>query len=130
MHFQTGQARVLVAWNRIVTPDGQSVQLAAFGADSQGRSGVTGDVNSRFGLRFGSAALLSIIGAAPAIAAASIDDNDYNDVALEVGSRISDNFADATNMVIGQYASLPPIISVPAGAGIAVIVDRDLEFFR
>ena len=121
-----GQARVLVAWNRIVTPDGQSVRLAAFGTDSQGRSGVTGKVNSRFGTRFGSAALLSIIGAAPAIAAASIDD----DVAREVGSRVSDDFADATNVVIGQYASLPPIISVPAGSSIMVIVDRDLEFFR
>ncbi|HIE72118.1 MAG TPA: hypothetical protein EYP98_19180, partial [Planctomycetes bacterium] len=33
-----GQARILVGWSRIVTPEGQSVQLAAFGADDQGRS--------------------------------------------------------------------------------------------
>lgn len=120
-----GQRRILVGWTRLVTPDGQSVELAAFGADDQGRSGLTGDVNNRFGLRFGSAALLSIIGAAPAIAAASAD----SEISEEAAERIGENFANTTNTVIGQYASLPPIISVQPGAAITVIVDRDLEFY-
>lgn len=41
-----GQGRILVAWTRLVTPDGQSVQMAAFGGDGQGRSGITGKANS------------------------------------------------------------------------------------
>jgi type IV secretion system protein VirB10 len=40
-----------------VTPDGQSVQIAAFGGDDQGGSGITGRVDTRFIQRFGGAAL-------------------------------------------------------------------------
>ena len=120
-----GQSRILVGWTRLVTPDGQSVELAAFGADDQGRSGVTGEVNNRFGLRFGSAALLSIIGAAPSLAAASQD----SEIGADAAERIGDNFAQTTNTVIGEYATLPPVISIQPGASVSVIVDRDLEFF-
>ena len=119
-----GQSRILVGWTRLVTPDGQSVELASFGADDQGRSGVTGTVNNRFGLRFGSAALLSIIGAGPSLAAASQD----NEIGADAAERISENFAQTTNAVIGQYATLPPVIAVQPGASVSVIVDRDLEF--
>ena len=124
-NVKLGQSRILVGWTRLVTPEGQSVELAAFGADDQGRSGLTGHVNNRFGLRFGSAALLSIIGAAPAIAAGSTD----NEISSEAAERVAENFERTTNSVIGQYASLPPIISVQPGAAITVIVDRDLEFY-
>jgi type IV secretion system protein VirB10 len=101
------------------------VQLAAFGADDQGRSGVTGSVNSRFGLRFGTAALLSIIGAGPAIAASEAN----SDTGTDVAEGVAGSFTQTTDAVIGEYASLPPIISVQPGAAISVIVDRDLEFY-
>lgn len=120
-----GQQRILVGWTRLVTPDGQSVELASFGADDQGRSGVTGSVNNRFGLRFGSAALLSIIGTGPALAVAGQD----NEIAAEAAERVAQNFAQTTNAVIGEYATLPPIISVQPGSSVSVIVDRDLEFY-
>ena len=119
------QSRILVGWTRLVTPEGQSVELAAFGTDEQGRSGVTGDVNSRFGARFGSSALLSIIGSGPALIAAGQDSRIGADAAQQIG----ENFTNTTNAIIGDYASLPPIISVQPGAAVSVIVDRDLEFY-
>ena len=120
-----GQSRILVGWTRLVTPDGQSVELAAFGADDQGRSGVTGKVNNRFGLRFGSSALLSILGAVPSLP--SVGQN--SDAAATAVQNVGENFADTTNTVIGEYATLPPIISLQPGAAVSVIVDRDLEFY-
>lgn len=120
-----GQARLLVGWSRLVTPDGQSMDLAAFGADDQGRSGLTGTVNTRFALRFGSAALLSIIGAGASLAATGQD----GDAAAAVTDSLAESFAQTTDAVIRQYATLPPIISVQPGASITVIVDRDLEFY-
>lgn len=120
-----GQARILVGWTRIVTPDGQSVQISAFGGDDQGRSGITGRVNTRFGQRFGGAALISLIGAAPGIAASSSS----NEVSSETAENVADNFTSATANIVNEYASLPPIIAVEQGAQITVMVDRDLEFF-
>jgi type IV secretion system protein VirB10 len=120
-----GQGRILVAWTRLVTPDGQSVQMEAFGGDAQGRSGITGKVNSRFGQRFGSAALNSLLGAAPAIAAAKYSDELSSDTAESIGQ----DLGAATGSAVEAYTSLPPIITVAPGASITVMVDRDLEIW-
>ena len=120
-----GQGRILVAWTRLVTPDGQSVQMEAFGGDAQGRSGITGKVNSRFGQRFGSAALISLLGAAPAIAAAKYSDELSSDTAESIGK----DLGAATGSAVEAYTSLPPIITVAPGASITVMVDRDLEIW-
>jgi len=120
-----GQGRILVAWTRLVTPDGQSVQMEAFGGDAQGRSGITGKVNTRFGARFGSAALISLLGAAPAVAAAKYTDEISSDTAESMGEDLS----TAMGSAVETYTSLPPIITVSPGAAITVMVDRDLEIW-
>ncbi|WP_199286507.1 TrbI/VirB10 family protein [Pseudogemmobacter humi] len=120
-----GQQRVTVAWDRIILPDNQSVELSAYGADALGRSGTTGAVDNRFGARFGSAALVSLIGAGPAIAAAQIDDTTTRDTARGV----TEDLQDTTGSIMSEYMRLPPIIRVDQGARIAVMVDRDLEIF-
>lgn len=58
----TGQTRVLIAWNRVITGDGISVQLGSTGADSLGRAGLTGKVDKHNFERFGSAILLTVLG--------------------------------------------------------------------
>lgn len=106
-------------------PDNQSVKISAFGGDELGRSGATGVVDTRFGQRFGSAALISLISAAPDVAASRVNDDDAATVIQEVG----DDFSDATDDVISEYLSLSPIIYVDQGSRITVMVDRDLEIF-
>lgn len=120
-----GQGRILIGWTRLVTPDGQSVQLSAFGGDQMGRSGISGHVDTRFGTRFGNAALISLVGAGPSIAAAQIDDDTTSDIARDV----TEDLGDATSSAAAKYATLPPIITVEPGSAITVMVDRDLEFF-
>lgn len=120
-----GQRRVLIAWDRLVTPDGQSVELAAFGTDEVGRSGLPGKVRTHFLERFGSAALISIIGAAPAIAAAKIEDEDVADAVEDVG----DGFAESLGTVLGDYLTIAPTIYVNQGTVVLIRVDADIEMF-
>jgi type IV secretion system protein VirB10 len=120
-----GQKRVLVAWDRVVTPNGQVVDLEAYGSDRLGRSGLTGKVNSRFLQRFGSAALISIFSAAPAAAAASVRDEQLSILAEAVSTDASDN----ASAVIEEYLSLAPIITVEHGSVIMVMVTNDMELF-
>ncbi|WP_377513372.1 TrbI/VirB10 family protein [Octadecabacter sp. R77987] len=119
------QRRVTIAWDRIILPDNQTIRISSFGGDELGRSGVTGFVDTRFDERFGSAALISLISAAPSAAAASVDDEAAADVMSDVG----DDLADATDSVIGDYLSIGPVIYVDQGARVTVMVDRDLEIF-
>jgi type IV secretory pathway VirB10-like protein len=55
-----GQARVLVAWQRIVFPDGKAMDIGAMpGADSAGYAGFNDQVNNHYLRLFGSAFLMS-----------------------------------------------------------------------
>ena len=57
-----GQERVLVAWNRVVFPDGSAVTLGAMpGSDMSGYAGYTDKVNNHYLRIFGSAILMSMI---------------------------------------------------------------------
>lgn len=122
---EVAQRRVTIAWDRIVLPTAQTIRISSFGGDELGRSGVTGFVDTRFGERFGSAGLISIISAAPSVAASEVEDETTADVLEDVG----DDLADATDSVIGEYLSIGPVIYVDQGARVTVMVDRDLEIF-
>ena len=55
-----GQERVLIAWNRIIFPDGSAFTLGAMpGADMAGYAGFNDDVNNHYLRIFGSAMLMS-----------------------------------------------------------------------
>lgn len=127
--YQSGldiaQQRVTIAWDRIILPSNQTVEISAFGGDELGRSGTTGLVDSRFGTRFGSAALISLIGALPAVAAQSTEDEITSDVLEGIG----EDLQDSAQSVIGEYLSVSPVIYVDQGARVTVMVDRDLEIF-
>jgi type IV secretion system protein VirB10 len=120
-----GQRRVMIAWDRIVTTDGQSVELAAYGTDRIGRSGLPGKVRNHFLQRFGTAALISVIGAVPTLAAEKYDD----EVASETAENLGNDLGEAVNEVMADYLSIPPTISVNQGAVVMVRVDADIEFY-
>lgn len=121
-----GQRRVLIAWDRLVTTDGQSVTLAAYGTDRIGRSGLPGKVRNHFFQRFGTAALISVIGAVPAIASARYADNE---VAAGTAENVGSDLGEAVNSVMADYLSIPPTISVNQGSVVMIRVDTDLAFY-
>lgn len=122
---ELGQRRALVAWERIIMPDNQSVTISAYGGDEIGQSGLTGKVNNHFGQRFGSAALVSFLTILPALATENTDDDRANDVADSVGQ----NLTSATTSVLGESLRIKPTIRVAQGARVTIMVDRDLEIF-
>lgn len=121
-----GQRRVLIAWDRLVTTDGQSVTLAAYGTDRIGRSGLPGAVKNHFLQRFGTAALISLIGAVPTLAA---DKYAANEVASDTAENVGTDLGEAVNTVMADYLSIPPTISVNQGAVVMIRVDADLAFY-
>ena len=118
-----GQRRAMIVWNRIILPDNQTVDIGAYGGDAIGRSGVEGAVNTHFGARFGSAALISLIGLAPAIAVADDDDDSTSDVA----EAMSENMMEATSSALDGYLNRQPTIAIKQGSLVTIMVDRDLE---
>lgn len=120
-----GQKRILVAWNRVVTTDGQSVDLAAYGTDGLGRSGLPAKVRSHFLEKFGSATLLSIIGAVPDYASSKASEKSGISIIKDMGG----NLQDATDSAVGDYLDIPPTLSTDQGAVVMVRAGSDLEFY-
>ncbi|MGJ8624525.1 MAG: TrbI/VirB10 family protein [Yoonia sp.] len=123
--IELNQKRILILWTRVLTPDGASIEIASVGGDQLGRSGLTGIVDTKFAQRFGGAALISLIGAAPAVAANSTD----NETASEVLQGVSGDLEDAVGSVIAEQVSISPTIYIDQGASVTVLVDRDVVIY-
>ena len=117
------QERALVVWTRAITPEGLSMQLGSSGADRLGRAGVTGDVDTHFLERFGSAALISVIGAIPALLA---DSSGAGDATQDTIEDVGNDFQRATSSAVEEYLRIQPTIHVDQGDVITVFVGRDL----
>ncbi|MGW6780937.1 TrbI/VirB10 family protein [Brucella pseudogrignonensis] len=130
-----GQKRVMVIWERILLPDNQTVTINSYGGDAIGQTGVKGVVDSHFFERFGSAALISVIGVAPTLATAALTGHNNSKgtgsitTINTVADPMSQNLQSALSGVIGDYLRRPPTIGVHQGANITIFVDRDLEIF-
>ena len=127
--ISVAQKRVLIAWNRAITPEGKSVRLAATGVDGLGRAGQAGNVDTRFAERFGTAVLITSISAIPSfLANDDATGNTTTGAATDVAQDVSDDLQDTTEDVLEEYLSLPPIIRIPQGTLMNVLVNQDLVF--
>lgn len=122
--IEFGQTRVLILWNRVITPTGISVALASPGTDRLGRAGLGGTVDTKFIERFGAAALISIIGGGTDILVSRFGGDIDTDTSEDVG----DDLGNAIASILQPYAGLQPTIHVDQGARINVFVRRDLDF--
>lgn len=110
-----GQTRAYVLWTRLLRPDGVSVDIGSPATDYAGRAGLTGEVDSHFGKRFGAAILLSLIGAAgQAIGGGTA-------VILAGPQQVAQSSTQ-------QTLAIPPTVRVPLGAPIRIFIARDLDF--
>ncbi|WP_107678030.1 type IV secretion system protein VirB10 [Agrobacterium sp. LAD9] len=129
----SGQKRVFVVWTRLVRDDGISISLASIGTDSLGRSGLTGHVDNKWRERFGSAILLSVVGAGASYATGygsdslggNSDAQRGEDLARET---IAQTFSDMANQALSENLRIPPTISVNQGERIFIFVRQDLDF--
>ncbi|TIQ37172.1 MAG: TrbI/VirB10 family protein [Mesorhizobium sp.] len=128
-----GQTRIFVVWTRLLRDDGVSIRLDSIGADSLGRSGLTGHVDKKFRERFGAAILLSIVGGGASYltgygsdrAGGAENSGQAEETARETIAR---TFSDMANQALGDSLKIKPTISVSQGERIFVFVRQDLDF--
>lgn len=120
-----GETRLAVIWERIITyPDGIDLPLInAEMSDGMGRSGITGDLDSRFMDRYGMALFVSILGA---VAQTQIPvDNRAAGVAID---SIGNTSASLAKTILDKNIDLKPIVTIPQGTRITISAQRDVWF--
>jgi type IV secretion system protein VirB10 len=133
-----GQKRIFVIWTRLLRDDGVTVRLNSIGTDSLARSGLTGIVDNKWRERFGSAILLSIVGASSSYltgygsgqysSGSGNGESDSDPAADLARETIAQTFSDMANQALSENLKIPPTISVLQGERIFVYVRQDLDF--
>jgi type IV secretion system protein VirB10 len=116
-----GESRAFVVWTRLILPNGVAIKLSSPVTDSLGRAGLGGKVDRHFLERFGSAILLSIIGAGAEILAAESGNS-------SVVITSSAQAYGVAQTALQASVNIPPTIKIPQGSPIRIFVARDLIF--
>jgi type IV secretory pathway VirB10-like protein len=118
-----GQSRVLLVWNRIVFPNGQSIVLERQpGADTEGFAGLEDGVDYHWGSLLKTAALSTLLGAGAELGS---NGNESDLVrALQRGSQ--DSINQSGQQLVRRQINVQPTLTVRPGFPVRVIVNRDL----
>ena len=117
-----GDARILIRWSRLITPDGVSLALDSPGGDPLGRSGNTGFVDTHLESRLGAALLVTLIGAAPGL----VETQGGGEIAADAASASARTLQSS---LVGQIARRPTV-HLDQGTRVSVMAARDLDFSR
>ena len=131
-----GQERVLVAWNRIVFPDGSAITLGAMpGADMAGNAGYTDEVNNHYFRIFGSAVLMSMITGGMSYSMDALNTsgnsgqgNQTPTLQDEMGSALAAQLGQATLQLLQKNLNIKPTLEIRPGYQFNIIVTKDLVF--
>lgn len=122
-----GQSRMLIVWNRVQLANGVIVSLNSPGTDTLGRAGQGADyVDRHFMERFGSAALLSMIGAY--VANAGVNGQDQYNSQSQYRMAIAESFQQSAGQALEQDMMIKPTLQINQGTRINVFVAHDLDF--
>ncbi|MGH7576214.1 MAG: TrbI/VirB10 family protein [Longimicrobiales bacterium] len=123
-----GQSRVLIAWTRLIFPDGRSLSLPGLPTkDLRGASGVHSDVNNHYARLYGQAALLSIIGAGAQLS----QPQQSNILAAASPGQIAagalgQQLSQVSMESIRRNMDVRPTLEVKAGTPFYIFLERDL----
>ena len=141
--IQRGQGRVEIGWTRLIRPDGVDLAITFNASDQFGRSGVPGETDNRYGSTIANSMLTSILAVGGvAVAQKLIGGNQQNVVTANpqqgtvttAGTAsnqaifdVSRTIVDTVGRIINNTIDINPIVRIPQGTKITVIVNSDIK---
>ena len=124
------QNALLVVWDRVIFPDGSSIDLEGMGSqDVKGQSGLRGKVNHHYGRLFGTAALSTAFSVAAVVA----QNRRQNVFSLPSSQDVATSAAASEISRLGaaitrKNLNIQPTIRILTGTRFSVRVHKDLLF--
>jgi type IV secretion system protein VirB10 len=125
-----GQARVMVAWQRIVYPDGYAMDIGAMpGADGAGYTGFGDQVDNHYTKLIVGAFLMSGVTAGVTYSQRQ-GQNNYNtaDASSAMSEALGQQLGQVTAQMIEKNLSVSPTLEIRPGYRFNVLVVKDLTF--
>lgn len=128
-----GQARILVAWQRIVFPDGKAMDIGAMpGADGAGYAGFQDEVNNHYFRTFSSALLMSgiIAGISLSQDSRNKDNGNTQRASDALSEALGQEFGTVIAQMISKNLNVAPTLTIRAGYRFNVMVVKDMTFTK
>jgi len=130
-HVAYGQKRILLAWSRIIYPDGSSFDLKGMpGADKGGYAGFFDEVDNHYMKIFGSAVLMSFISAGVQLSqpnnGSSSGSNNTPSVSQTVGAALGQQIGQTAMTITQKNLNIQPTLEVRPGYQFNVMVTADM----
>ena len=128
-----GQARVLVAWQRIIFPDGKAMDIGAMpGADGAGFAGFKDQVDNHYARIFGSALLMSAITAGVAYSQQNQNTGSLYapNAQSTLSSALGQQLGQATVQMISKNMNIAPTLEIRPGYLFNILVTKDLALSK
>ena len=118
-----GQKRALVIWNRLIYPDGRSIDLDQMSAvDGSGAAGIADRVDNHWGRISKAGIVATLFGVGTELADSSGD----SAIAEAIRDSSGQTVGRAGDRLVERELEIRPTISIRPGARIRVLVSRDL----
>lgn len=127
-----GQSRVLIAWQRIIFPDGKAMDIGAMpGADQAGYAGFSDQVNNHLIRLFGSAFLMSGVTAGVALSQPQATNSNGRPTASSAMSEaLGQQLGQVTAQLIAKNLNIAPTLEIRPGFRFNVMVTKDMVFSK
>lgn len=129
-----GQNRVAVVWNRVIAPDGTSLNISGSpGMDRAGYSGMAGRVNEHWGRIITTALLASMFVAGaeivnPGTVNGENNDNNRKSPRDVVAESVANTVLDVGARLMEKNSNIQPTIKIRPGTRFNVLVLQDVVF--
>jgi len=125
-----GQSRVMVAWQRIVFPDGKTLDIGAMpGSDEAGYSGFNDQVDNHYVRIFGSAILMSGITAGVSYSQNANSNSGVNaqpTASSALSEALGQQLGNVTAQMISKNLNISPTLEIRPGFRFNVMCVKDL----
>lgn len=122
-----GQSRVLVAWKRLLLPDGSSFDLGAMpGADQGGYAGFHDKVDNHYGRTFGSAIMVSLFSAGIQLSQPQASNNQNISAGQTTAAALGQEMGQLGMEVARRNLNVKPELQIRAGYRFNVQITQDL----
>ncbi len=117
-----GQERAQLVWDRLILPNGDSVQLEAMvGTDKAGYAGLVDEVDHHFGQLVGAVILSSFISVG-----ANLATDSGNDVTDALGDAAAQQASEVGGEIVDRQLDVQPTITVRPGFKLNILVNKDM----
>jgi len=117
-----GQRRLLLAWTRLILPDGRSIVLERQpGTDEAGYAGLEDRTDNHWDRLFLAAGLATILNIG-----AELGRDNESDIARAIREGIQDTIGRAGEEIVRRQLQIPPTLTIRPGFPVRVMVTRDL----